>query len=484
MSGLRRRAEALRRRAAPLEPDADERRALMDAVFAHTEEFLEELRRGPAWIPPTGSPELADLEIGKRGRPVAELLDLVRREIERQGLNPASPRDVGWVPGGGLYTAALGDYLAAVGNAFAGYFPASPGAVILENRLVRWIGSLVGYPETAGGNLTSGGSVAGLTAIIAAREAAGLRSADYPSASVYVSEQAHYSVEKAVRLAGLGEAAVRIVPVDGGYRMVPEALARLIREDRESGRRPWIVITAAGTTNTGAIDPLEPISEIARTERIWHHVDAAYGGFFMLAPSRRALFRGIEASDSVVLDPHKSLFLPYGAGAVVVRDAKHLETFRFGAPYLVDAPQAEPSPSERSIELTRHFRGLRIFLPLLLHGTDAFAAGLEEKCLLARYLHEELARWPEIEVGPPPEISTMCFRLRPGGESPEETDARNRALLKASHADGRIFLTATYLNGRFWIRPSVSIFRTHAEHVDELLEMLDGLVRGRKGALA
>lgn len=472
MSDLRERAERLRERAAPLEPDAGQRRALREAVVGHAEEFLEDLRRGPGWIPPTGSPDIAGLELPATGKPVDELLSLVRREVERQGLNPASPRDLGWVPGGGLYASALGDYLAAVGNAFAGYFPASPGAVILENRLVDWLASLVGYPPTAGGNLASGGSVAGVTAVIAARDAHGLKGADFARAVVYVTDQAHYSVRKAVHLAGVGEAPCRIVPVDSAWRMAPEALARQVRKDKRDGLRPWLVASGAGTTNTGAVDPLDAISDIARAEGLWHHSDAAYGGFFLLVPSRRPLFRGIERADSVVLDPHKSLFLPYGTGALVVRNAEHLKTLRFAAPYLVDAPQAEPSPSERSIELTKHFRGLRMLFPLLLHGTDAFTAALEEKCLLARYLQEELAGWPEITVGAPPQLSTMCFRWAPAGKSPEEADDANRRLLDAIHADGRIFVTATILEERFWIRPCIGIFRTHAEHVEEFLSVL------------
>ncbi len=476
MNELRRQAQALRRRAAGLEPGSTARRALTDAAVRHAEEFLDSLPDGPAWRPPTGSPEITGLPIGAEGRPLAELLDLIRREIEQQGLNPASPRDLGWVPGGGVFASALGDYLAAVGNAFAGYFPASPGAVHLENRLVRWIAELAGYPEGSGGTLTSGGSVAGLTGIIAARDARGLRSRDFSRAVVYVTDQEHYSVHKAVHLAGLGEAPCRRIPVDRHYRMVPEELARQVLEDRSGGLLPWLVVSAAGTTNTGAVDPLQAISRIARAEGLWHHVDAAYGGFFLLVPARRQLFRGIEESDSIVLDPHKSLFLPYGSGAVVVREAKHLDTFRFDAPYLVDAPQAEPSPSERSVELTRHFRGLRMFLPLLLHGTDAFAAALEEKWRLACYLQEELSGWPEIEVGPPPELSTMCFRWRPARKSPEETDALNRKLLDEIHADGRIFITATWLHGRFWLRPSIGIFRTHAEHLDEFLEILRALI--------
>lgn len=476
MSDWRERAEELRQRAAPLEPEFSERRAIRDAVMAHAERFLGDLRDGPGWIPPTGSPRLADLAFPKQGVPVEALLDLVREEVEEQGLNPASPRDLGWVPGGGLYTSALGDYLAAVGNAYAGYFPPSPGAVILENRLLRWIASLVGYPETAGGNLASGGSVAGLTAVIAAREAHGLRGADFHRAVVYVSDQAHYSVRKAVHLAGVGEAACRIVPVDRGWRLVPEEFARQVRQDKRDGLRPWFVASGAGTTNTGAVDPLDAISDIAGAEGVWHHADAAYGGFFLLVRSKREVFRGIERTDSVALDPHKSLFLPYGTGALVVRDAEHLKTMRFAAPYLVDAPQEEPSPSERSVELTKHFRGLRMLFPLLLHGTDAFAAALEEKCFLARYLQERLEAWPEITVGPTPQLSTMCFRWEPAGTSPEEADAASRRLLEAIHADGRLFVTATILEDRFWIRPCILIFRTHAEHLDEFLAILEELI--------
>ena len=476
MSEFRERAEALRRRSGALEPDAQERRTLTEATIRHTEEFLEGLITGPSWVPPRESREIIEMPIGPEGRPFPELLDLVRREVEQQGLNPASPRDLGYVPGGGIYVSALGDYLAAVGNAFSGYFPASPGAARVENRLVAWIAEIVGYPREAGGTLTSGGSVGTLTGIIAAREAKGLRSRDFSRAAVYVTSQEHYSARKAVHLAGVGEAPCRIVAVDDAFRMAPESLAAQIRKDRADGLLPWLVVSTAGTTNTGAVDPLDAISEIAQAADVWHHVDAAYGGFYVLVPARRDLLRGIEKSDSVVLDPHKSLFVPYGSGAVVVRNAAHLDTFRFQAPYLVDKPQEEASPSERSIELTRHFRGMRLFLPLLLHGTEAFAAALEEKWWLARYLQDELGRWEDIEVGPEPELSTMCFRYRPEGRTEEEVDELNRRLIAALHADGRIFVTATYLNDRFWLRPSIGIFRTHVEHLDEFLEILKDFI--------
>ena len=422
---------------------------------------------------PSGASEIATLEIGEEGRSIGEVLDLVRREIEEQGLNPASPRDFGWVPGGGVFTSALGDWLAAIGNAFAGYFPASSGAALLENRMVEWIAELVGYPKTSGGTLTSGGSVAGLTAIIAAREAKGLKGRDFENAVVYVSNEEHYSVRKAVHLAGAGEAQCRIVAADERHRMVPESLAGLIRDDQRAGLRPWLVVTTGGTTNTGVVDPIREVGEIARSAGLWHHVDAAYGGFYLLVPARRDLFEGIEDSDSVVLDPHKTLFLPYGSGAVVLRDARHLDTFRFRAPYLVDEEQPVPSPSERSIELTRHFRALRMFLPLALHGTGAFAAALEEKWVLARLPPRPACGTPRDRGrAGSRELQTVCFRWKPPGLDEPAINARNRELQDAIQDDGRVFITATVLDGVFWQRPSLGIFRTHAEHLDEFLDVL------------
>lgn len=227
--------------------------------------------------------------------------------------------------------------------------------------------------------------------------------------------------------------------------------------------------------NSGAIDPLEAIGVIARAEGLWHHVDAAYGGFYMLVEAFRPRFRGIEQSDSVVLDPHKSLFVPYGAGAVVVRDAAHLDALRFRAPYLVESETADPSPSEQSIELTKHFRGLRMLFPLFLHGTAPFAAALEEKVVLTRYLHERIDALDGFETGPPPELSTMCFRRRPSGSSEEEADRATLDLQDAIHADGHVFVTGSWLNDHFWLRPCVEVFRTHATHIDALIDTLERL---------
>jgi glutamate/tyrosine decarboxylase-like PLP-dependent enzyme len=343
----------------------------------------------------------------------------------------------------------------------------------MENLMVRWVADLVGYPAGAAGSIASGGSLATLTAIVSAREAHGLRAADFASAVVYLTSQAHHCVEKALHIAGMGEAQVRRVPMDGGYRMRPEALAASVAEDRAAGLRPWLVVAAAGTTDTGAVDPLDAIATVAERERCWLHVDAAYGGFFLLTEHGRAALKGIERSDSVVLDPHKGLFLPYGSGIVVVRDAAPLIAgHNYTGSYMQDAR------SDAS-ELSRHFRALRMWLPLALLGTAPFRAALEEKLLLARYFHRRIAR-AGFEVGPAPDLSIVTYRWAPPGASLEQANQVNKAIVDGARHDGRVFLSSTMLEGRFTLRMAALAFRTHRRTIDLAVQVL----REQVGALA
>jgi glutamate/tyrosine decarboxylase-like PLP-dependent enzyme len=344
----------------------------------------------------------------------------------------------------------------------------------MENMLVRWVADLVGYPPSAAGNIASGGSIANLTAIATARDAHGLRGAEYASAVVYLTMQAHHCIEKALRIAGMGEARIRRVSMDPGYRMRPEALEQAIAADRVQGLKPWLVIAAAGTTDTGAVDPLDAIATIARRERCWFHVDAAYGGFFLLTEHGRRALRGIERSDSVVLDPHKGLFLPYGAGVVVVRDAEPLvASHAFSGSYMQDALQdpSEISPADVSPELSKHFRALRMWLPLILLGTKPFRAALEEKLLLAHYFHREIGQ-AGYEVGPPPDLSIVTYRWAPRGASPERINEINQAIVAGARRDGRVFLSSTMLDGRFTLRMAALAFRTHRRTIDLAVRVL------------
>jgi glutamate/tyrosine decarboxylase-like PLP-dependent enzyme len=469
------RLRALERAARPLEPGASSRKRLRNAAVASSERFLRRIGTLKAYADTEDKGRgLLASPIAEHGLPLEQVIELLECAVVRPGGNPASGGHLAYIPGGGLYHAALGDFLAAVSNKYAGIFFTGPGAVRMENMLVRWVADLVGYPPGAAGTIASGGSVATLTAVATARDAHGLKGADYAAAVVYLTTQAHHCIEKALHIAGMGETQVRQVPMDERFRMRPDALAQAVAADRGRGLRPWLIVAAAGTTDTGAVDPLDEIATIARRERCWYHVDAAYGGFFLLTEYGQRLLKGIEQSDSVVLDPHKGLFLPYGAGMVVVREAAPLiAAHDYAGSYMQDALRepGELSPADVSPELSRHFRALRMWLPLILLGTRPFRAALEEKLLLARYFYEE-ARALGFEVGPPPELSIVTYRWVPPGASAEQTDGINQAIVDGVRRDGRVFLSSTMLDGRFTLRLAVLAFRTHRRTIDLALRVL------------
>jgi aromatic-L-amino-acid decarboxylase len=475
------RLRALERAARPLEPGASSRKRLRGAAVASSERFLRKIGslRGYVETEDKGI-ELLASPISEHGLPLARAIELLERAVVRPGGNTASAGHLAYIPGGGLYHAALGDFLAAVSNKYASIFFTGPGAVRMENMLVRWVADLVGYPAGAAGTIASGGSIATLTAIAAARDAHGLKGADYASAAVYLTTQAHHCIEKALHIAGLSEAQVRQVPMDERFRMRPDALAEAIAADRRRGLRPWLISASAGTTDTGAVDPLDEIAIIAERERCWYHVDAAYGGFFLLTEHGRRMLKGIERSDSVVLDPHKGLFLPYGAGMALVRDARPLlAAHDHRGSYMQDALRdpGEISPADVSPELSKHFRGLRMWLPLILLGTRPFRAALDEKLLLARYFYDEI-QGLGFEVGPPPELSIVTYRWAPDGMSPEGVDRINQAIGDGVRRDGRIFLSSTLLDGRFTLRLAVLAFRTHRRTIDLAIRVLREQIAG------
>jgi glutamate/tyrosine decarboxylase-like PLP-dependent enzyme len=465
----------LERAARPLEPGAGRRRRLRNAAVASSERFLRRVETLKGYVETEDKGAgLLEAPIAEDGIPLERAIALLERDVVRPGGSTASGGHLAYIPGGGLYHSAVGDFLAAVSNKYAGIFFTGPGPVRMEHLLVRWVADLVGYPAQAAGSIASGGSIATLTAITTARDAHALRAADYPRAVVYLTDQAHHCIEKALRIAGMAEAPVRRVAMDPAYRMRPDALAETIAADRAAGLRPWLVIAAAGTTDVGAVDPLDAIAAVAERERCWYHVDAAYGGFFLLTDHGRRLLRGIERSDSVVLDPHKGLFLPYGSGIVVVRDARPLAAAHdYSGNYMQDAERepGEISPADLSPELSKHFRALRMWLPLVLLGVRPFRAALEEKLLLARYFQAE-AEAAGFEVGPPPELSIATYRWVPPGATPDEADRFNQALIDATRRDGRVFLSSTLLDGRFTLRMAALAFRTHRRTIDLALRVL------------
>jgi glutamate/tyrosine decarboxylase-like PLP-dependent enzyme len=456
-----------------LEPDALSRQQLLQHVIAYSQKYLEAVAHSPVYATHLDNGRaLLDSPIAEEGIPIDQVLTLLHQNVDTLGVNPTSGRHLGYVPGGGLFHAALGDYLAAVTNRYAGLFFVNPGAVRMENMLLRWMANEIGYPDGSAGNLTSGGSLANLTAVLTARDAFGISEGAVHKAVVYVTEHVHHCVDKALRVAGLGRCLKRRVRVDANYRMEANALEQAVAADRKAGLNPWLVVASAGTVGTGSVDPLADIRDITSTYGLWFHVDGAYGGLFVLCPEGKAALHGIDRADSVALDPHKSLFLPYGTGAVLVREGQKLfAAFRADADYiqsLLDEVD-ELSPADLSPELTKHFRGLRLWLPLKLLGVTPFRAALTEKIKLARYFHEQVRSMRGFEVGPFPDLSIVTYRYVP---QRGDADEFNRRLMHAIQRDGRIFISSTRLNGKYVLRAAILCFRTHLDEVAETIETL------------
>jgi len=456
-----------------LEPDAVDRKALLEAVEEHAESFLEGMDSRKSFTLDEGqSKEILNSPFSEDPSDIPELLELYHRSVNTPGLNPASGGHLAYIPGGGLYASALGDFIAAITNRYAGVFFGGPGAVRMENMLIRWCADLVGYPQGAAGALLSGGSIANLSCIVTARDAKGIKSAIVPQSVIYLTEQVHHCVTKAIRIAGLGESQIRFVPIDDRFRMRPDALEEMVQADKAAGLTPFLVVASVGTTDTGAVDPAEAIADVAEANDLWFHLDAAYGGFFILCEEGRRLLPGLERSDSIVMDPHKSLFLPYGSGLVIVKDGQKLaESHHYTANYMMDANNFADvaSPADLSPELTKHFRGLRMWLPMKLHGIAPFRAAVEEKLWLARYFWEQLPDLPHCDRGPFPDLSVVLYRFTPPGVDP---NTFNEKLLHHLLADGRVFLSSTRIKGDFYLRMVSLSFRTHKATIDKCLDML------------
>jgi aromatic-L-amino-acid decarboxylase len=405
------------------------------------------------------------------GTPAEELLDLLFERVVPKSFNTAGPGYLAYIPGGGLPQSAVADLVSDATNRYVGVFAAAPGLAQLESNVVRWFCDIAGLPAEARGILTSGGSLATFSALVAARR--DRLPEDFLSGTIYVSDQTHHAVQKAAILAGFPEDRVREIAVDERFRIRLDTLASAIAADRSSGRTPFLLVGNAGTTNTGAVDDLPALADLAARESLWFHVDAAYGGFFLLTEDGRRILRGIERADSIVLDPHKGLFLPYGTGALLVRNGETLKrAHALSAEYMPSMQEDEDLTDFNllSPELSRDFRGLRIWLPIRMHGIGPFRRNLEEKLALARWAADRLREIPEIEIVAEPQLSILAFRrVRPGADGPD-LDRENRRLLERINARKRVYLTGTVVGGRFAIRICVLSFRTHRERMEMALE--------------
>lgn len=421
----------------------------------------------------------------ERGTPVPRLLRTLFGRVLPRSLNTASPGYLAYVPGGGLFQSAVADLIALATNRYTGTWIAAPALVQLEQTVIAWLCGIVGLPAGAGGLLTSGGSMANLLALVTARRER--LPPDFQRGVVYTSDQAHHSVLKAALFAGVLPERVRSLPTDSLFRLQVSALEGAIERDRRDGLTPWLLVAHAGTTHTGAVDDLPAIARVARSRGLWLHVDAAYGGFFALTERGRAALRGIEEADSITLDPHKGLFLPYGTGCLVVRDPGALRRAHSVPASYMPPMQTEDERvdfCELGPELSREARGLRVWLPLQMHGAGAFRSALDEKLDLAARAAKAIAAIPGIEMIAEPQLSLFAFRYRPPELAGDEAalERVNRALLRRVNEGQRVFLSGARTGGRFFARVCVLSFRTHEDRIDALVEDVTAAVEGLRAS--
>jgi len=458
---------------------------MLAAVAERVVEHVASLADQPASYESDGRAEaraLAEPDAPARGADLDGLLDLIFDRAIRTSFNTAGPGYLAYIPGGGLFPSALADLIANAVNRYVGVWVAAPALVQLELNVVRWFCAAMGYGAGSGGVLTSGGSLSNLTAIVTARRER--LPEDFRTGVIYTSTQTHHSVRKSAVLAGFPESAVREVAVDERQEMQVDDLRARIAEDRRAGLEPFLVVGSAGTTNTGAVDRLDELADLARDEGLWLHVDGAYGAFFMLTERGRAAMKGIGRADSITLDPHKGLFLPYGTGCLLVRDEATLR--RAHATFADYMPVMQHDADfvdfcDLSPELSRDFRGLRVWLPIKLFGLDAFRDALDEKLDLARWAANEIRRLPDVEIVCEPRLSLLAFRIVAEGADEETQDVMNRDLMQRINARQNVYLTGTVVDGRFAIRICVLSFRTHADRMEQCLEDLRAALADVRG---
>lgn len=407
----------------------------------------------------------------QHGVALEPLLDRLFREWIPRSFTAASPGYLAYIPGGGIYPAALADFIADATNRYTGVWQAAPALVQLEANALDWLREWMDFPPEARGLFTTGGSMATFNAIVCARER--YLGAEIRRGVLYTSDQAHHSVLKSAKLAGVMPDRVRPIASDDRYRMRVDLLEAAIAADRRAGLTPFAVVSSAGTTNTGAVDPLDAIQDVCAREDLWHHVDGAYGAFFHLDPSLHETLRGISRADSLTLDPHKGMFLPYGTGALLVRDGAALRAAHEAtADYLPQMPHPEDfyDPSQHGPELSRGFPGLRVWLSVKLFGAAAFREAIVEKRALTLDAFRRVAALPGIVVDAEPELSLFAFHLTWPGASLAEEDAATRALMEKTTQRGRVMVTGCATHGRALGRVCVLSFRTHQPQIDALIE--------------
>jgi glutamate/tyrosine decarboxylase-like PLP-dependent enzyme len=458
----------------PLELSTEDFRRLATNIVDLCAGYLSTLDTRSTFPQTTGaeSERIFDLELPERGmgdQAFAALTDVIVASRTQNG------RFFGYVQGSGEPIAALGDLLCSILNQNITAWRSSPAGVTVERTVVRWLSEAVGCRGFVG-TLTSGGSAANLMGLAMAREKKTPANEDglynRNAGVVYVSEQVHMAVPKAVAMLGIGRKNLRYIPCDDSYRMIPSLLERAIRQDKAQGQEPIAVVASAGTVNTGSIDPLREIAAIAQSHDLWMHVDGAYGAIAAIAAPEK--FDGLDLADSLSLDPHKWLYQPLDCGCLLYKDVGSAHsTFTYTGTY---AKQLSSDPVEgfaffeESIELSRRFRALKVWLSLRYHGLHAFRAAIQQDLDHAQRLARAIEDSDLLELLGPVELSAVCFRhLLDKDASEEKRNRFNLALLKRIVARGRVYLSNAELKGKFCLRACIVNHRTKETDIDAVV---------------
>jgi glutamate/tyrosine decarboxylase-like PLP-dependent enzyme len=455
-----------------VEISAEEFLRLTDRVAKLAAEYLENIDNRPI-SPSTNGDETSRLfrtsipEHGMGDAALDGLPEVMRLSRVQNG------RFFGYVLGSGEPVGAVADLLASVLNQNVTAWRSGPAAVMVEQTVIGWLAQAIGCPDFRG-HLTGGGSSANLMGLAMAREAKAPANEKGIEAGgiIYASDEIHMSIPKSVALLGIGRDNLRLIPTDASFRMIPQELEARILRDRAEGKTPVAVVASAGTVSTGAIDPFPQIAEIARRHGAWFHIDGAYGALAAMAD--RTKFEGLELADSISLDPHKWLYQPLDCGCLLYRSSDAAQrTFAHSGEY-ARSLTADPIEGfvffEESLELSRRFRALKLWLSLRYHGVAAFRQSIMKDLAQARRLANAIKREPELELLAPVELSAVCFRYRGAdNRSNEELNSFNRALLKRVVQRGRVYLSNALLRGKFSLRACIVNHRTKDSDVDSVI---------------
>ncbi len=404
--------------------------------------------------------------------PYGPLFDQLERDIFPNTMHVDHPRFFAFVPGPGNYVSVMAEALSAGHNTFVGTWLGGSAAAAIEIVTIDWLRQLCGFPQSAKGLFVSGGTMANVTALAVARKV--MLDDRLENALVYLSDQAHSSLEKALRVLGFLPDQIRRIASDENYRLAPNDLSAAITQDRAAGKRPFCIVANAGTTNTGAIDPLPQLRKICDDQQMWLHVDGAYGAAAVLCEEGRRLLHGLELADSLSLDPHKWLFQPFEAGCVLLRNGAHLrDTFRILPDYLQDVHRntEEINFTDLGIQLTRSFRALKVWLSFKVFGIAAFRESIARGFRLAELAETYLRQTPDWEIVSPAQMAVVCFRYKPGD------DALHSALVDAMLKDGFALATSTTLRGQTVLRMCTINPLTTESDIEQTIEKIDTLAR-------